>query len=105
MRLKQKLPGANSLHSKRLYDRAQTPFDRLCDKGVLPLPPDQVRHLQALRKATNPCQLRRSIESLTSQVFALPSARAGVTEDVRQTLGLWQPGQLPRTSDFASHKP
>jgi hypothetical protein len=95
MRLKQKLPSVNSLRSKRLYDRAQTPFDRLCEKGVLT--PDQVRQLQALRDGTNPCQLRRSIESLTSQLFALPSAREGVTEDVRQTLGLWQPGQLPRS--------
>jgi hypothetical protein len=99
MRLKEKIPTANPLRPKRVYDQAQPPFDRLCAKGMLT--PDQVRQLRALREATNPCQLRRSIESLTSQLFALPTAQDGVSEDVRQTLGLWQPGQLPEAQELA----
>jgi hypothetical protein len=99
MRLKEKIPTANPLRPKRVYDQAQPPFDRLCAKGVLT--PDQVRQLRALREATNPCQLRRSIESLTSQLFASPTAQDGVSEDVRQTLGLWQPGQLPEAQELA----
>jgi len=101
MRLKEKIPTHNPLRTKRVYDQAQTPFDRLCAKGVLT--PDQVHQLRALREATNPCQLRRSIESLTTQLFALPTARDGLTEDVRQTLGLWQPTQFPKAQELARH--
>jgi len=101
MRLKEKIPTANPLYTKRVYDQAQTPFDRLCVKGVLA--PDQAQQLRALREATNPCQLRRSIEFLTCQLFALPGAQDGVTEDVRQTLGLWQPGQLSKAQELARH--
>jgi hypothetical protein len=94
MRLKEKIALPNTLHSKRLYDVAQTPFDRLCASGILAAP--RQHQLAALRNATNPCVVRRTIEALTSQLFGLPSAREGVTEDVHQTLGLWQPGQLPK---------
>jgi hypothetical protein len=96
MRLKEKIPTDNPLRPKRIYDRAQTPFDRLCIKGVLT--PKQTHQLQALRTATNPRQLRHSIESLITQLFALPPAQEGVSEDVRQTIGLWQASQLSHQS-------
>jgi len=92
MRLKEKIPTDDPLRPKRIYDQAHTPFERLCAKGVLN--PNQIRQLQALRAATNPRQLRRSIENLITQLFALPPAQEGVTEDVRQTIGLWQASQL-----------
>jgi hypothetical protein len=92
MRLKEKIPTDDPLRPKRIYDQAQTPFDRLCAKDVLT--PNQTRQLQALRATTNPRQLRRSIETLISQLFALPPAQEGVTEDVHQTIGLWQASQL-----------
>lgn len=94
MRLTDKIPTADPLHPKRLYDQAQPPFDRLVAKGVFS--PHQVQQLHDLREATNPCLLRRQIEALTIQLFNLPTARLGVSEDVRQTIGLWQPGQLPQ---------
>jgi hypothetical protein len=101
MRLTDKIPTADPLRNKRIYDQAQTPFDRLCAKGVLP--PHQVHQLHALRETTNPCLLRRSIESLTTQLFDLSPAREGVTEDVHQTLGLWQPGKLPLPMEIPGH--
>lgn len=96
MRLKEKIPTDDPLRPKRIYDQAQTPFERLCAKDVLST--DQVCQLQALRAATNPRQLRHSIEALITQLFALPPAQEGVTEDVRQTIGLWQASQIPHQS-------
>jgi len=96
MRLKEKIPTDDPLRPKRIYDRAQTPFERLRTKDVLSA--DQIRQLQALRAATNPRQLRRSIEDLITQLFALPPAQERVTEDVRQTIGLWQASRLPHQS-------
>lgn len=97
MRLEQKITQMNGLTCKRIYDQAQTPFDRLCASGVLAA--DAQNKLQALRQATNPFLVRHSIEQLTAELFALPGAQEGVTEDVRQTLNLWQPGQLPKARE------
>lgn len=88
MRLKHKINLPGQLRGKRIYDRAQPPFDRLCAKGVLSA--EKQRQLHDLREATNPYQLRRSIDKLITQLFQLPRAKEGVTEDVYQTLGLWQ---------------
>ena len=84
MRLSKKIPTHNPLRPKRAYDQAMPPFDRLSAKGTFTT--DQVGQLHAQRVATNPCQLRRSIETLTAQRFALPASTEGETEDVRQTL-------------------
>jgi hypothetical protein len=35
--------------------------------------------------------VRRAIEQLTSQLFNLPPAKPGTTEDVHLSLGLWRP--------------
>jgi hypothetical protein len=99
MRLKHKsnLPG--QLRSKRIYDRAQPPFDRLCAQGVLSA--EKQHQLQALREATNPYQLRLSIEKLITQLFQLPGDKEGVTKDVYQTLGLWHAKQLSKAEQTA----
>jgi len=69
---------------KRRYDRAQTPFDRLCATAAI-LPAHRAQ-LTALRDQTNPRQLRREIHAARDQLFALPEAQPGVPEDVHQTL-------------------
>jgi hypothetical protein len=97
MRLQQKIAQPPGTRTKRVYDAAKTPFDRLCASGVL----DAARKSQlcTLRDNTNPCWVRHAIEHLTHQLFTLPRAKEGVTEDVRQSLGLWQPGQLPKAQE------
>ena len=46
--------------SRRIYDRAQTPYQRLCAAGVLSL--ETHRELEALYQSLNPLQLRRNLE-------------------------------------------
>lgn len=69
---------------KRHYDQARTPFDRLCATTAI-AQPERLR-LQALREQTNPRQLRRDIYALLDQLFKLPPAIPGVTEDIFDTL-------------------
>jgi hypothetical protein len=89
MRLQQKTPGVDQFRYRRIYDQAQPPLDRLCAAGVLS--GSRLDQLWALRDATNPCQIRSKIEQLIDQLFYLPMAKEGATEDVFQTLGLWLP--------------
>jgi hypothetical protein len=88
MRLSEKtvLPTENGRppRVKRRFDRAQTPFDRLCATGKLDA--QRREELQALREATNPRQLRQQIYDLLDQLFALPNALPGSTQDVYLTL-------------------
>jgi hypothetical protein len=46
---------------RRVHDRAQTPFQRLCTSGALT--PDRQRELQALYETLNPLRLRRDIDA------------------------------------------
>jgi hypothetical protein len=71
---------------RRRYDRARTPFERLRETGVLS--PRQQQELEAVHQQTNPLQLREEIYALIDHIFSLPSAVAGVTEDVYQLVGL-----------------
>jgi hypothetical protein len=71
---------------RRHYDRARTPFERLCETGVLSNPERQA--LQTLYERTNPLRLREEIYDLIDQIFALPNAMPGVTEDVYQLVDL-----------------
>lgn len=72
------------LRTRRRYDQARTPFDRLCQKGVLSA---QVQaQLTALRAQTNPVQLLKEIEAQLAYIFALPCRTADQTEDVYDTL-------------------
>jgi hypothetical protein len=96
MRLQEKIHVPGQVRCKRVYDQAQPPFDRLCAMGVLSA--DKQCQLQALRDTTNPYHIRSSIEQLITQLFQLPRAKGGVTEDVYQTLGLWQANQLSKAA-------
>jgi hypothetical protein len=89
MRLTSKTPVYNQQgrlsRTKRRFDDAQTPFDRLCATGDLELAL-QLR-LTALRDSLNPRQLRLDLYSLIDQIFALPCAvPEGVSQDVYLTL-------------------
>ena len=74
---------------KRRFDQARTPFDRLCATSAIP--DEQQDELRSLRKSTNPRQLRSEIKDLIVQLFALPRARPGITENVYDTL-TYDPG-------------
>lgn len=69
---------------KRRYDEPRTPFDRLCETGVLL--PEHQEQLQTLRDTINPRRLRQDIYDTIDLIFDLPGAVPGITEDVRQTL-------------------
>jgi len=69
---------------KRRFAPAKTPFDRLCTTDALDRA--QRDRLLALRDSLNPRQLRREIYQLLDQLFALPTAVPGLTQDVFLTL-------------------
>jgi len=69
---------------KRRFDKAATPFDRLC--ATQTISEELAEQLRALREQTNPRQLRQEINELIDRIAALPCAIPGVTEDVRLTL-------------------
>ncbi len=88
MRLEEKIiiPGEDGQPArvKYRYDRARTPFERLCESEVLL--PEHREQLEALRDQTNPRQLRQEIYDWIDYIFSLPGAVPGVTEDVHLTL-------------------
>jgi hypothetical protein len=69
---------------KRVYDKAQTPFDRLC--ATQAISSERKATLQTLREQTNPRRLRQEIYDLIDFIFSTPGAQPGITEDVRRTL-------------------
>jgi hypothetical protein len=69
---------------RRRFDRAQTPFDRLCATGRLP--EQRSRQLHAQRDAINPRQLREQIYALLAKLMALPCASPVLSQDVYKTL-------------------
>ena len=73
-----------SIRIKRRFDDASTPFDRLCATEAIT--EEQRNCLHALRDRTNPRQLRNEIDELLDQLFALPCALPGFTENVHDTL-------------------
>lgn len=68
---------------RRVYGPALPPLDRLLQTDLLP--PHKQAYLLALRRNTNPLQLRQEIHDLIDQIWALPLAN-GSEEDVRLTL-------------------
>jgi hypothetical protein len=80
---------------KRRFDDARTPFDRLCTSGKLD--ECQRERFQALRDQTNPRQLRQHIYDRLDQLFALPNAPDGSTQDVYLTL--FAPPQFMKGED------
>ncbi len=69
---------------KRRFDDAQTPFDRLLTTDVLT--DHQQAQTLALREVTNPRHLRLQVYDLLDQLFALPLAAPGSTQNVYLTL-------------------
>jgi hypothetical protein len=69
---------------KRRFDQARTPFDRLCETEAIS--EEQNEKLQTLRDQTYPRQLCQEIYQLIDQIFLLPGAVPGETEDVYETL-------------------
>jgi hypothetical protein len=55
--------------SRRVYDRAQTPYQRLCAAGALTA--EARRELEALYQSLNPLQLRRALERELDRLWAL----------------------------------
>ena len=53
----------------RVYDRAQTPYQRLCASGVLP--PRVREDLEALYQRLHPLQLRRELEAALDRLWTL----------------------------------
>ena len=53
----------------RVYDRAQTPYQRLCAAGVLA--PGQRQALEALYQSLNPLQLRRDLDAALDRLWTL----------------------------------
>ncbi len=54
---------------QRVYDRARTPYQRLCAAGVLA--PDQRQALEELYQSLNPLKLRRELEAALERLWAL----------------------------------
>jgi hypothetical protein len=71
---------------RRRYDCARTPFERLSETGALST--SERQKLEALYEQTNPLRLREEIYDLIDQIFALPNAVPGVTENVYQLVDL-----------------
>jgi hypothetical protein len=89
MRLTEKIPAHAERQPTRItrrYDRAQTPFDRLC--ATTAIAAEERCRFNALRDRTNPRQLRQDIYNLLDHLFALPTASPGNTQDVYQTLSV-----------------
>jgi hypothetical protein len=71
---------------QRRFDQPRTPFQRLCATEALP--PHKCEELQQLQRQTNPRRLRAEIYELLDELFSLPNARPGVTENVLDTLAI-----------------
>jgi hypothetical protein len=88
MRLEKKVvtPGNNGQPQRvtRRYDKARTPFDRLCATDAILR--EHQEQLEALRDQTNPRQLRQEIYDQMDLLLSLPGATPGVRENVYRTL-------------------
>jgi hypothetical protein len=87
MRLEEKIrvPLENGRsRTKRRYDTARTPFDRLLETNTLS--EDIASRLMQLRAQTNPRELREEIQVLLTKLHRMPSAAEGQSQDVHLTL-------------------
>ena len=86
MRLQEKAPilSDGRTHTRRHYDTAQTPFDRLCQTDAISAALRE--ELSRRRDQTNPRQLREEIYELIDHIFQLPNLQPGEFEDVAFTL-------------------
>jgi len=65
MKLRKKHRAGSKVH--RTYDRAQTPFQRLCHAGVLPRPKRE--HLESIYEALDPVRLLQQIQVLQDALW------------------------------------
>ena len=72
------------LRMRRKHDQPATPFDRLCQTSAIS--PQHKTQLEALRDSINPRRLREDIYDAIDDIFKLPGAVPGVTENVFLTL-------------------
>jgi hypothetical protein len=84
-------------HLTRCYDRAQTPFERVC--ATQSIAPERQARLAQLHQQTNPRRLRREIYQLIDAIAALPLAAGPVDVRAAATI-LAQPTALP--ADYQS---
>ena len=70
--------------TKRRYDDARTPFDRVCAADAISH--ERRAQLTALRDQTNPRQLLAEIQELIDHIFSLPNAVPGEVQNVYHTL-------------------
>ena len=78
---------AKAYHQGRIirkHDDVHTPFQRICDAGILAA--ERQTELQGLFKRTDPLALREEIHRLVTHLFRLPLATPGHTEDIFSTL-------------------
>ncbi len=76
---------------RRKFDQAVKPLKRA--EKLQPIEPEKLELLKRLRAETNPLDLREEIYKLINELYALPMAKPGGSEDIRQTLKL--PIELP----------
>lgn len=74
---------------RRKHDDVRTPFQRLRDSDVLP--PDKLDQLIADFEQSDPLGLLDQIDDALDQLFALPPATPGQTEDIFETLATVDP--------------
>lgn len=86
MRLKDKEHIADNGHSrtKRRFHPAQTPLQALLKRDVVPA--ERQTQMETIRRQVNPRQLRQQIYEGIDELFTLPGAAPGKTEDVFKTL-------------------
>jgi hypothetical protein len=74
---------------RRHYDKAQTPFQRLCTTSALR--EDQLEAIARIRDELSPLALRREILSVIEEIEAMPNAVPGEPEHVYLALSNYQP--------------
>ena len=87
---------------KRRHDQASTPFHRLCHTSAI-LPEDR-QLLERLRHQINPRRLRQEIYDDIDDIFSLPGAAPGVTENVFLTLTENSEKEEDEMLDFAFNR-
>jgi hypothetical protein len=65
---------------RRIYDRAQTPYQRLCATGVLK--PEAREALDRLYHSLNPLQLRRQLDAALERLWALADPAPPVSSGI-----------------------
>ena len=87
MRLKEKTfitEKGRTVQIKRRYDESQTPCDRLCATDAISA--EDRDKLQSLPDRTSARRHRTGIYQPIDDLFSLPGATAGMTEDIHRTL-------------------